>query len=131
MKPKVESCLKLPHLMVWFSHCEVSRSYTHFIKNSDSNAGVQGKNNAYHNVNKVENSFIGALILNLIDIVVCVAFVLCSSTTVPCVINYDFQLIRKKHLRSFHPRSSAIIKMIFGFLFPTLSQIVLCASNIK
>jgi hypothetical protein len=37
-------------------------------------AGVQGKNNAYHNVNKVQNSFIDALILNLIDIVVCVVF---------------------------------------------------------
>jgi hypothetical protein len=38
------------------------------------NTGVQGKNNAYHNVNKVQNSFIEALILNLIDIVVCVVF---------------------------------------------------------
>ncbi len=42
-------------------------------------AGVQGKSNAYHNVNKAQNSFIDALILNLIDIVVCVGFALYSS----------------------------------------------------
>jgi hypothetical protein len=41
--------------------------------------GVQGRNNAYHNVNKVQNPFIDALILNLIDIVVCVVFALYSS----------------------------------------------------
>jgi hypothetical protein len=42
------------------------------------NSGVQGKNNAYHNVNKVRNSFIDALIMNLIDIEVCVVFALYS-----------------------------------------------------
>ncbi len=40
--------------------------------------GVQSKNNAYHNVNKVQNSFTDALILNLIDIVLCVVFALYS-----------------------------------------------------
>jgi hypothetical protein len=42
-------------------------------------SGVQGKSNAYHNVNKIQNSFTDALILNLIDIVVCVVFALYSS----------------------------------------------------
>ncbi len=45
--------------------------------------GVQGKNNAYHNVSKVQSSFINALILNLIDIVVCVVFALYSSSLNP------------------------------------------------
>jgi hypothetical protein len=40
---------------------------------------IQGKKNAYHNINKVQNSFIDAMILNLIDIVVCVFFALYSS----------------------------------------------------
>jgi hypothetical protein len=44
--------------------------------------GVQGKNNVYHNVDKVLNSFADALILNLIDIVVFVVFVLYSSIRV-------------------------------------------------
>jgi hypothetical protein len=48
-----------------------------------TNSGVQGKNNARHNVNKVENSFIDALILNLIDIMVCVVFVLYSRIDIP------------------------------------------------
>jgi hypothetical protein len=30
--------------------------------------GVQGKNNAYHNVNKVQNSFTDALISNLLTL---------------------------------------------------------------
>jgi hypothetical protein len=47
-------------------------------KSANPHSRVQGKNNAYHNVNKVQNSFIDALILNLIDIVVCVAFALYS-----------------------------------------------------
>jgi hypothetical protein len=41
--------------------------------------GVQSKNNACHNVNKVQNLFIDTLILNLIDTVVCVVFALYSS----------------------------------------------------
>jgi hypothetical protein len=45
-------------------------------------SGVQGKNNAYHNINKVQNSFIDALILNLIDIVVNVVFSLYSSISI-------------------------------------------------
>jgi hypothetical protein len=42
-------------------------------------AGVQGKNNEYHNVDKVQNSFIDALIFDLIDNVVFVVFALYSS----------------------------------------------------
>ncbi len=43
-----------------------------------SNTGVQGKNKAYHNVNKVQNQGIYEWILNLIDIVVCVVFAVYS-----------------------------------------------------
>ncbi len=42
------------------------------------NPGMQSKNNAYHNVNKVQNQGIFEWILNLIDIVVCVVFALYS-----------------------------------------------------
>ncbi len=45
-------------------------------------AGVQSKNSAYHNVNKIKNSFTDALILNLIDIVVYVVFALYSSMAI-------------------------------------------------
>jgi hypothetical protein len=41
--------------------------------------GVQGKNNEYHIVDKVQNSFIDALIFDLIDNVVFVVFALYSS----------------------------------------------------
>jgi hypothetical protein len=34
---------------------------------TQSNSGVQGKNNKYHIVDKVQNSFIDALIFDLID----------------------------------------------------------------
>jgi hypothetical protein len=37
-------------------------------------AGVQDKNNAYHNVDKVRNQGIYELTLNLIDNVVCIVF---------------------------------------------------------
>jgi hypothetical protein len=42
-------------------------------------SGVQGKNNEYHIVDKVQNSFIDALIFDLIDNVVFVVFALYSS----------------------------------------------------
>jgi hypothetical protein len=42
-------------------------------------SGVQGKNNEYHIVDKVKNSFIVALIFDLIDYVVFVVFALYSS----------------------------------------------------
>jgi hypothetical protein len=41
-----------------------------------NNTGVQGKNNAYYNVNKVQNQGIYEWIFKLIDIVVCVVFAL-------------------------------------------------------
>ncbi len=41
--------------------------------------GVQSTNNAYHNVNKVQNSFLETLIWNFNNIVVCVVFALYSS----------------------------------------------------
>jgi hypothetical protein len=42
------------------------------------NAGVQRKNNEYHIVDKVQNSFIDALIFDVIDNVVFVVFALYS-----------------------------------------------------
>jgi hypothetical protein len=55
----------------------------YFLKNQKvNNAGVQSKNHAYHNVNKVQNWFIDALISNLIGIVVCVVFALYSRENV-------------------------------------------------
>jgi hypothetical protein len=48
-----------------------------------------GKNNAYHNVNKVQNQYIYEWILNLIDIVVCVVFVLNSSLMLSYLNRYD------------------------------------------
>ncbi len=45
-----------------------------------STAGVQGKNNEYHIVDKVQNSFIDALIFDLIDNVVFDVFALYSRT---------------------------------------------------
>ncbi len=45
---------------------------------TSSITGVQGKNNEYHIVDKVQNSFIDALIFDLIDNVVFVVFALYS-----------------------------------------------------
>ncbi len=55
-----------------------SRKLEKFIKWKYWNAGVQGKNNEYHIVDKVQNSFIDALIFDLIDNVVFVVFALYS-----------------------------------------------------
>jgi hypothetical protein len=60
----------------------ITKKYTTFligwIKLWNKNSGVQGKNNAYHNVKKVQNQGIYEWILNLIDIVVFVVFALYS-----------------------------------------------------
>ncbi len=53
-----------------------------FVNPISRNAGVQGKYNAYHNVDKVENQGIYEWILNLIDIVVYVVFALYSRISV-------------------------------------------------
>ncbi len=57
-------------------------------------SGVQGKNNEYHIVDKVQNSFIDALIFDLIDNVVFVVFALYSSTGV-VGINNVFLIVYK------------------------------------
>ncbi len=62
---------------IWWKRWKIFLWHRNFLY-----AGVQGKNNAYHNVNKVQNSYIDALILNLIGIVVCVVFALYSSIIV-------------------------------------------------
>ncbi len=56
----------------------IKRVYCIVILSFWNNPGVQGKNNTYHNVNNVQNSFIDTLILNLIDIVACIVFTLYS-----------------------------------------------------
>jgi hypothetical protein len=48
------------------------------IKFYEINTGVQSINDVFHNVNKVEYSFIGDLILNLIDNVEYVVYALYS-----------------------------------------------------
>jgi hypothetical protein len=47
-----------------------------FFNVLDNNTGVQGKNNAYQNVNRFQILGIYEWILNLIDIVVCAVFAL-------------------------------------------------------
>jgi hypothetical protein len=61
---------------VWMQYLWEPKCYSNF---RIAYTGVQSKNNVYHNVDKVQNSFIDALILNLIDIVVYVVFALYSS----------------------------------------------------
>ncbi len=50
-----------------------------FKKNGSLYSGVQGKNNEHHIVDELQNSFIDALIFDLIDNVVFVVFALYSS----------------------------------------------------
>jgi hypothetical protein len=53
--------------------------------------GVQGKNNEYHIVDRVENSFIDALIFDLIDNVLFVDFALYSSIHLILFSNLTFR----------------------------------------
>jgi hypothetical protein len=59
----------------------MSKALNDFLQTNSNNthSGVQGKNNEYHIVDKVQNSFIDALIFDLIDNVVFVVFALYSS----------------------------------------------------
>jgi hypothetical protein len=92
------------------------------------NSGVQSKINACHNVNKVENSFIYALILNAIDIVVCVVFALYSrfsfkfkTTVLPRIqlseyySNFQNKMFKSpKHLMTFCRRIRIVLTELYS-----------------
>jgi hypothetical protein len=76
LKPKVYKFMLAKVLLNWLeslSAAILARGYTLWC------SGVQGKNNTYHNVNKVQNQGIYDWIFNLINIVVCVVLALYSS----------------------------------------------------
>jgi hypothetical protein len=88
-------------------------------QNRPENSGVQGENNAYHNVNKVPKPFIDALIFDLIVIVVCAVFALYSSIPKVSRILLSFNLFLIDGAPAF------LIKKTVRFLFLTVMLVYL------
>ncbi len=100
-------------------YCSKSDQMFFLEQNRPENSGVQGENNAYHNVNKVPKPFIDALIFDLIVIVVCAVFALYSSIPKVSRILLSFNLFLIDGAPAF------LIKKTVRFLFLTVMLVYL------